>query len=133
MRGGAFMKVLNVNDYNEDHNNMAFKALQACGFEIINPQFDYNDREMSQVFDLVNAGFNKNFCDVIVGTGMGAFFAMCMSARKQVPCVLVNPFLVPGMVLLKMGYKRVCGALCLNSCDENSPGALAPWDESSLS
>lgn len=103
------MKVLNIHDYHEDKNNIAYKALQACEFDIINPQFDYDETDVFPLFDLICAEFNKNFCDVIVGTGIGAFFAMLLSAKEAVPCVLVNPAVVPGMLLLKHGYNRYVG------------------------
>lgn len=111
------MKILNINDYKEDHNNMTFRALQACGFEIVNPQFDYNAGQMYQVFDLIISEFNKNFCDMLVGTGLGAFMAMCLSARKQVPCVLINPILAPGMLLPEMGYTKRDGVFYLSELE----------------
>lgn len=103
------MRVLNIHDYKEDKNNAAYKALKACDFEIISYQYDYDSLDPSPLFDLMNAHFNANFCDVVVGTGIGAFFAMLISAKQLFPCVLVNPIIVPGLCLPELGYHRYVG------------------------
>ena len=54
---------------------------------------------------------------MIAGTGLGAFMAMCLSARKQVPCVLINPILAPGMLLPEMGYTRYDGVPFLSELE----------------
>ena len=103
------MKVLNIHDYHESNDNIAYKALQECGFEIINPKFDYDGMDPRPLFDLVVAHFQRNFCDIVVGTGIGAFLAMLLSAKELVPCVLVNPIVVPGLYLDELGYNRCVG------------------------
>ena len=112
------MKILNIHDYHEDKNNTAYRALQACEFEIINQQYDYDGMDPFPLFDLICAHFLRNFCDIVVGTGIGAFFAICISAKYQVPCVLINPTVVPGMYLLDAGYNRFVGVphLCDLEC-----------------
>ncbi len=109
------MKVLNIHDYHESNDNAAYKALQECGFEIINPKFDYDGMDPRPLFDLVVAHFQRNFCDIVVGTGIGAFLAICISAKELVPCILINPIVVPGMVLLEAGYNRCAGVT--HMCD----------------
>lgn len=99
------MKILNIHDYGENKDNTAYKALQACEYDIINLQYDYNIC-LSHLFDLMVARFQRNFCDVVVGTGFGAFFAMLIHTKEQVPCVLINPISVPGLVLADIGCSK---------------------------
>ena len=126
------MKVLNIHDYKEDKNNVTYTALKACGFEIISYQYDYDSLDPSPLFDLMNAHFNANFCDVVVGTGIGAFFAMLISAKQLFPCVLVNPIIVPGMYLSELGYNRYVGILGLRDLEFRYMQNLNPCGVSTI-
>lgn len=98
------MKFLNVHDYKESCKNIAYTALTHCGADVVCPQFDYENMTPRPLFDKICAEFNKNFCDVVVGTGIGGYFALIISAKYLVPTILIDPIIVPGLVLPQMGY-----------------------------
>lgn len=100
------MKFLNIHDYKEPNKNIAYQALIHCNADVLCPQFDYEGMTPSSLFDKICAEFNKNFCDVVVGTGIGGYFALIISAKYLVPTILIDPVIVPGLVLPQMGYTQ---------------------------
>ena len=98
------MTFLNIHDYKEFNENIAYQALVHCNADVISPVFDYDGMTPRPLFDKICAEFNKNFCDVVVGTGIGGYFALIISAKYHVPTILIDPVIVPGLVLPAMGY-----------------------------
>ena len=76
--------ILNVHGYHGSPKNSAYTALHEIGCEyIISPSIDYDSEEPS------------NKADMIVGTSLGGFYAAVLSARHDLPVMLVNPCLTP--------------------------------------
>ena len=98
------MKILNIHGYQGNAANSAYEALRECGFEIISLQIDYDRSSPDSGMQLLNSQFTNNFCDAVVGTSLGGFFAALISAKNECPCVLVNPCLMPFLHLPRLGY-----------------------------
>lgn len=98
------MKVLNIHGYGGNAANSAYMALKDCDFDIISLQLDYDRSSPESVMQLLNSQFTNNFCDAVVGTSLGGFFAALVSAKNECPCVLINPCLMPFHTLPKLGF-----------------------------
>ncbi len=103
------MKVLNIHGYQGNAANSAYQALQECNFQIISLQLDYDRTPPEQLLQMLNSQFTNNFCDVVVGTSLGGFFASLISAKNECPCVLINPCLLPFLHLPRLGYASDSG------------------------
>ena len=100
------MKILNIHGYNGNAANAAYQALRACDFEIISLQIDYDRMSPEHLMQMFKSQFANNFCDAVVGTSLGGFYAALVSAKSECPCVLINPALVPFITLPQLGYKN---------------------------
>ena len=98
------MKILNIHGYQGNAANSAYEALRECGFDIISLQIDYDRTSPEYVMQLMNSQFTNNFCNAVVGTSLGGFYAALISAKNECPCVLINPCLMPFYHLPKLGY-----------------------------
>ena len=98
------MKVLNIHGYNGNAANAAYQALRECGFEIISMQIDYDRTSPEHLLQMLKSQFANNFCDAVVGTSLGGFYAALVSAKSECPCVLINPALMPFLTLPALGY-----------------------------
>ena len=105
------MKVLNIHGYHGNAANSSYEALQQCNFDIISLQIDYDRTSPETVMQLLNSQFTNNFCNAVVGTSLGGFFAALISVKNECPCVLVNPCLMPFLHLPRLGYRNDDGVL----------------------
>ncbi len=105
------MKVLNIHGYHGNAANSAYEALQACDFEIVSLQIDYDRTSPDTVMQMLNSQFTNNFCDAVVGTSLGGFYAALICLKNECPCVMINPCLLPFLHLPRMGYKSDEGVL----------------------
>ena len=105
------MKILNIHGYQGNAANSAYEALRKCNFDIISLQIDYDRTSPESVMQLLNSQFTNNFCNAVVGTSLGGFFAALISAKNECPCVLVNPCLMPFLHLPRIGYQNDDGVL----------------------
>lgn len=105
------MKVLNIHGYHGNAANSAYAALQKCDFDIISLQIDYDRTSPETVMQLLNSQFTNNFCDAVVGTSLGGFYAALISMKNECPCVLINPCLLPFLHLPRLGYQSDSGII----------------------
>lgn len=105
------MKVLNIHGYQGNAANAAYNALKSCDFDIISLQLDYDRTSPDAVMQMLNSQFTNNFCDAVVGTSLGGFYAALISLKNECPCVMINPCLMPFLHLPRLGYKSDEGVL----------------------
>ncbi|MDD6489192.1 MAG: GIY-YIG nuclease family protein [Clostridia bacterium] len=99
------MKILNVHGYNGSQKNSAAVALEKLGYNVISPSINYDSDSPESIIDNLSAVLYDESPDVVVGTSLGGFFAAVLSARNDLPVILVNPCLMPFLTLEKLGYK----------------------------
>lgn len=99
------MKILNIHGYQGNAANAAYQALRECDFDIVSMQIDYDRSSPESIMMMLKSQFANNFCDAVVGTSLGGFYAALVSAKSECPCVLINPCLVPFLTLPRLGYK----------------------------
>ena len=105
------MKLLNIHGYHGNAANSAYEALRKCDYDIISLQLDYDRTSPDTIMQLLNSQFTNNFCDAVVGTSLGGFFAALISMKNECPCVLINPCMLPFLHLPRMGYQSDDGIL----------------------
>lgn len=105
------VKVLNIHGYQGNAANSAYQALRECDFDIVSLQIDYDRSSPESIMQMLNSQFTNNFCDAVVGTSLGGFFAALISVKNECPCVLINPCLMPFLHLPRLGYKDDDGVL----------------------
>lgn len=99
------MKILNIHGYRGTPDNAAATALKSLDYEIVSPDIDYDAETPENIYKkLVDILSGKSF-DIIVGTGLGGFFAALLSAKNNLPVILVNPCLMPFISLKKLECK----------------------------
>lgn len=104
------MKVLNIHGYHGSTTNAATRALMSSAIDtVVGVQIDYDNMDPQVILDTLCAKFNENQCDAVVGTSLGGFYAMLISAKYAVPVVLINPATAPGILLPSLGYNRCSG------------------------
>lgn len=99
------MKILNIHGYNGSQENSAAVALEKLGYNVISPAINYDSDSPESIIDELSAVSYDESPDVVVGTSLGGFFAAVLSARNDLPVILVNPCLMPFLTLEKLGYK----------------------------
>lgn len=105
------MKILNIHGYKGNAANSAYAALSECGFDVLSLQIDYDRKSPEAVAKLLNNQFANYFCDAVVGTSLGGFYAALVSAKNECPAVLINPCLMPFMTLPELGYNNKEGIM----------------------
>ncbi|MBQ1433074.1 MAG: hypothetical protein IIZ09_08270 [Ruminococcus sp.] len=99
------MKVLNIHGYHGTPQNAAYGALVSNGFDdVITPEIDYDAKTPETVLDELCNIVTENKIGLLVGTSLGGFFAAVLSARTQLPVILINPCLMPFLHLPELGY-----------------------------
>lgn len=117
--------ILNIHGYKGNSENTMYHILKELfpDVRIVSPQIDY-DKELPEdiVFALhINdlpffSSFNDmemqdERIDMVVGTGLGGFFATALSCRlfkmfcSPIPTILFNPCLLPWRDLPKIGFE----------------------------
>jgi len=100
------MVILNLHGYKGSSENAAYKALKELGHEVISPQIDYDSFDADKIFSVIIDFYIESKPDIIVGTSFGGFFACLLSARSNIPAIVVNPCLSPFEILPKLGYTQ---------------------------
>ncbi len=99
------MKILNIHGYKGSAENSAFSALKATDAEIISPQLDYDKENPEKLLEKLGKMIVENAVEIIVGTSLGGFFALALSVRTGLPVILINPCLMPFVVIPRLDYK----------------------------
>ena len=98
--------LLNVHGYHGSPKNSAYTALHEIGCEnIISPSIDYDSEEPSNNIGTFNMLRVQYKADMIVGTSLGGFYAAVLSARHDLPAMLVNPCLTPFLLDILSEFK----------------------------
>ena len=98
--------ILNVHGYHGSPKNSAYTALHEIGCEnIISPSIDYDSEEPSNIIGTLNMLRVQYKADMIVGTSLGGFYAAVLSARHDLPVMLVNPCLTPFLLDILSKFK----------------------------
>lgn len=100
------MIILNLHGYKGSSKNAAYSALKELGHEVISPQIDYDSFDADKIFSVIIDFYIESKPDIIVGTSFGGFFACLLSARSNIPAIVVNPCLSPFEILPKLGYTQ---------------------------
>ncbi|MBQ8965711.1 YqiA/YcfP family alpha/beta fold hydrolase [Ruminococcus sp.] len=93
------MKILNLHGYHGSPRNSAYKALEKEGREIVSPELDYDSLSADEVLEKLRGLIAVHSPDFIVGTSLGGFYAALICAETGLRTVLVNPCLMPFMIL----------------------------------
>lgn len=100
------MKILNIHGYKGSAENSACLVLKEMGLDVISPQIDYDAESPQKILDKLKNIFTENKPDYIVGTSLGGFFALLLSAEYNIPVILVNPCLMPFITLPELNHSR---------------------------
>lgn len=98
------MKILNIHGYGGSAENSACLALKELGFDVVSPQFDYDEKNPDSIFADLKTIADEIKPDYIVGTSLGGFFALLTANYADIPVILVNPCLMPFLTLSELGY-----------------------------
>lgn len=103
------LKILNIHGYRGSENNNLYQALHETGYDVVTLSIDYDKLSPEEVMSLLNSIIERENIYGVAGTSLGGFFAMCCSAVHNIPALLVNPALLPEVLLPELGYKRLSG------------------------
>lgn len=114
------MKILNIHGYMGSSENFACSVLRKMGYDVISPSLDYDSMSPENVLDILSQQITDNNVTYIVGTSLGGFFGAILSARLDIPVILVNPCLIPFLTLSRLDFKgdiRPYVRLCAETAD----------------
>ena len=98
--------ILNIHGYHGSPKNSAYTAQHEIECEnIISPSIDYDSEESSNIIGTLNMLRVQYKADMIVGTSLGEFYAAVLSARHDLPAMLVNPCLTPFLLDILSDFK----------------------------
>lgn len=97
-------KVLNIHGYRGSAENSLYEALKENGYDVITMNLDYDELGMEKTASFLDIIIEKEGVDGVAGTSLGGFFAVYCSAKYRLPALLVNPSLLPEIVLPRLGY-----------------------------
>ncbi len=102
------LNILNLHDFKEEPENAAYKALLdlgniESGYKIISPDLDLGSHYRADCY-ITKKYLEENDIDIVIGTGLGGFYAAYISAKHHIPAILVNPMLMPFRTLPQLGY-----------------------------
>ena len=90
------MNILNIHGYAGSPQNAAYAAILANGYKnIISPVIDYDAESPEDILYRLRYIIADKKIGLIIGTSLGGFFALALSAELNLPVILVNPFLMP--------------------------------------
>ena len=86
--------IINIHGLYGTAENVNYKILSKLYpvSEIYSPQIQFEDCSPSSIMGELNAVKNIDF---VVGNSLGGFFAYALSAKRNRPCLLVNPCIPP--------------------------------------
>ena len=97
--------IINIHGLYGIAKNVNYKILSKLysAAEVYSPQIHFEDRSPNGIVDELNA---IKDIDLIVGNSLGGFYAYVLSAKRNCPCLLVNPCIPPTKYLEKLvlGY-----------------------------
>lgn len=118
------MKVLNIHGYNGSAFNSVAVAMELNGLKVVTENIDYDGTDPEIITEHLLEIYLKNKCEAIAGTSLGGFYAMVLCARLSVPTLLINPAVVPGIVLPELGYAYPDGIRKLRAIELKYLGKL---------
>lgn len=99
------MTILNIHGYGGNPHNAAYAALQANNcVDIIAPAIDYDAESPENILGKLRYIIADKRIELIVGTSLGGFFAAVLSAKTNLPVILVNSCLMPFLHLPRLGF-----------------------------
>lgn len=96
--------VLNIHGYRGSSQNSLYEALKENGYDVITMNLDYDAFGMEKTAVFLDSIIEQEGVDGVAGTSLGGFFAVYCSAKYRLPALLVNPGLLPELILPKLGY-----------------------------
>ncbi len=105
------MKIFSIHGYNGSAHNSAYNALVDCGYDVYAPQIDYNAKSPREILYRLFKEYTKSECNAAVGTSVGGYFAALLCTVSGCHTLLINPCLLPFVVLPKLGYTSPDGIL----------------------
>jgi predicted esterase YcpF (UPF0227 family) len=99
------MKILNIHGYGGSSRNCACSVLKELGFDVISPDMNYDNETPHDTIKKLCSIVRDENISMICGTSLGGFFASVLSAELDIPCILINPCLMPFLHLPRLGYK----------------------------
>lgn len=103
------MKLLNIHGYHGNPENSAYSAARKADIQVVSPTIDYDNEDPTRILNRLSRLFVEEHCEGVIGTSLGGFYAMLLCSAFSVPTVLINPAMVPGLVLPTLGYTRPAG------------------------
>lgn len=95
-------KVLYIYGYGGSHNSNSVaklkQTLPSDQFEVV--CFDYPQHDCSAAVSFLEQKIEEHHIDIIVGSSLGAFIAMCLKVKCQK--IIINPCLIPTVELPKL-------------------------------
>lgn len=105
------MRVLNIHGYKGSSENSAARAWETFDdVVVISLSIDYDALSPTEIFRELKKTVKEDNIDVICGTSLGGFFAALLCERFELPTLLINPALLPEVLLPELGYDRPYGA-----------------------
>lgn len=102
-------KVLNIHGYKGSGKNSLFTALKETGYNVVTVDIDYDALGAEKAMSLIEHIIEREEIVGVAGTSLGGFFALCCSAGYNLPALLVNPGLLPELILPRLGFSRRSG------------------------
>lgn len=99
--------ILNIHGYRGSSKNSLYTALTNTGYEVYTVDLDYDKFHPTEIMSRLSYIIDKVGVRGIAGTSLGGFFALCCSAKYQLPALLVNPATTPELILPTLGYKNI--------------------------
>lgn len=99
--------ILNIHGYRGSSRNSLYTALTDTGYEVHTVEVDYDKVHLTEIMSSLSHIIEKVSIRGLAGTSLGGFFALCCSAKYQLPALLVNPATTPELMLPTLGYKNI--------------------------
>ena len=99
--------ILNIHGYRGSAQNSLYKSLTDTGYEVYTVEVDYDKFNPTEIMSGLSHIIEKVGVRGVAGTSLGGFFALCCSAKYQIPALLVNPATTPELILPALGYKNI--------------------------
>ncbi len=98
------MKIFSIHGYKGSAHNAAYGALFDCGYNVHSIQIDYDSESPKTVLEKLHNEYITSGCHCLAGTSLGGFYAAQICALEHCPTLLINPCLLPFLVLPELGY-----------------------------
>jgi predicted esterase YcpF (UPF0227 family) len=98
------MKILNIHGYNGNPLNSAYEAIKSFDIPCVSIPIDYDNLGPNNILEMLKNVLAEEEITHIVGTSLGGFFGLCLSAKLDYPIITINPCLLPMVYLPRLGY-----------------------------